>query len=162
MSSLVPDFRFEDILHITPEFLKARNVQALTLDLDNTLAPYKQRGVKPAIAAWLASMREHGIQLAVLSNAREKRVAEFCAPLGLPYISEAQKPGASCFRRVAALLKLPPRKIGMVGDQLFTDIQGAKRNGFLAIWVKPLSLNNPLYRLRSWLESPFLARAPHG
>ena len=162
MPKFRPDRCFETVLHITPEFLKKKDVRALTLDLDNTLAPYKQRKVKPAVAAWLASMREHGIKLAVLSNARERRVAEFCAPLGLPYISKAQKPGVTCFKRVAELLKLPPRHIGMVGDQVFTDIHGAKRSGFLAIWVKPISLRNPLFKLRSWLEWPFLVKAPRG
>jgi len=162
MSNFVPDHCFETVLHITPEFLKEKDVEALTLDLDNTLAPYKHRSVKPAIAAWLASMRAHGIKLTVLSNGRERRVADFCAPLGLPYISKAQKPWASCFKRVAQMLKLPPRKIGMVGDQIFTDISGAKRNGFFAIWVKPINLSNPLFRLRNWLEMPFLANAPRG
>jgi len=160
MSKFVPDCCVDSVLDITPELLQEHNVQALALDLDNTLAPYKHRKVKPAIAAWLASMRDQGFKLAVLSNARKERVSEFCAPLGLPYISYAQKPRLSCYERVSKLLKLPPKKIGMVGDQIFTDVYGAKRSGFFAICVKPIHLGNPLFKLRNLIEQPFLKKTP--
>ena len=159
MSKFTPDHCVDSVTDITPEFLRSHDIRALTLDLDNALASYTQRKVAPAVAAWIASMRDHGIQLMVMSNAREARVASFCAPLGLPYISNAQKPRSLNFKRAAEMLKLLPRHIGMVGDQIFTDVCGAKRSGFFAIRVKPIDLSNPIYRFRSWVEKPFIRGA---
>jgi hypothetical protein len=162
MLSVHPNHCFESILHITTDFLKHHNLRGLALDLDNTLVPYHQTRVMPAVAAWIAGLKQQGFGLAVLSNANEKRVASFCAPLGLPYISKAGKPGNRGYKMTAKLLKLEPKQIGMVGDQLFTDILGARRFGYFAIWVKPINLSNPLYRLRHMIEVPFIKKAPHG
>lgn len=162
MSHFRPDFCFDSVRDITAEFLAERRIKALALDLDNTLAPYKQRSVPSAVAAWLAAMRERGIKLLVLSNAHEQRVAEFCAPLGLPFISRAQKPKREAYRRACRQLALPPEQVAMVGDQIFTDIHGAKKSGLLALCVKPIALHNPLFRLRNWVERPFLAGTPRG
>ena len=160
MLTLRPDHCFDSILHISFDFLKRHDLRGLALDLDNTLAPYKQSRVMPAVAAWIANLKRQGIGLAVLSNARKERVAAFCAPLGLPYVSKAGKPGIGGFRRVSKLLRLEPEQIGMVGDQLFTDMLGARRGGFSAIFVKPLNLKNPFYRLRHMVETPFLKKTP--
>ena len=160
MSRFRPDYRFDAVEKITPDFLKQQGIKGLALDLDNTLAPYKRQLVGKKVALWLAKLRTNGIGLVVLSNARHQRVAAFCAPLGLPFVSKAKKPGIGGFHQAANLLKLRPREMGMVGDQLFTDIRGAKRSGCRAILVSPISLSNPFYRIRSWLERPFLRNAP--
>jgi len=47
----------------------------------------------------------------------------------------------------------------MVGDQLFTDILGAKRLGIHAILVSPLSDKElPHTRIKRWLERFLLGR----
>ena len=46
----------------------------------------------------------------------------------------------------------------MVGDQIFTDILGAKRTGVLALMVEPIQLaGNPGRYLRYAVEEPFRA-----
>ncbi|MCL2546426.1 MAG: YqeG family HAD IIIA-type phosphatase [Oscillospiraceae bacterium] len=158
MSKFNPDRCVNAITDITVDFLCKHDIQGLTLDLDNVLAPYKQTRATTAVATWLAAMRDSGIKLMVLSNAGEPRVSAFCAPLGLQYIANAGKPHPANYRRAAEMLQLPPKHIAMVGDQIFTDVHGAKRSGFYAIRVAPIDLSNPFHRARAWVEKPFLRK----
>ena len=51
-----------------------------------------------------------------------------------------------------------PEETAMVGDQIFTDILGARRSGVLALMVEPIELRgNPGRYLRYAAETPFRA-----
>nr|MBP7165972.1 HAD hydrolase-like protein [Bacillota bacterium] len=57
------------------------------------------------------------------------------------------------------ILGTHPDSTVMVGDQLFTDILGAKRLGIHAILVSPLSDKElPHTRIKRWLERFLLGR----
>ena len=56
------------------------------------------------------------------------------------------KPLPRAFRRGMELLNLPPGQVAVVGDQLFTDVFGAKRLGLYAILVNPLSTGSSVLR----------------
>jgi putative hydrolase of the HAD superfamily len=45
------------------------------------------------------------------------------------------KPDPRCFAAVAAALDLPPAAIAHVGDDPLLDVEGARRAGFLAVWL---------------------------
>lgn len=56
--------------------------------------------------------------------------ARFCArTLG------AAKPDPRCFAAVADALGLPPGAIAHVGDDPLLDVEGARRAGFVAVWL---------------------------
>jgi uncharacterized protein len=72
------------------------------------------------------------------------------------------KPKTHGYARLIALLRSSPAQTVMIGDQLFTDIWGAKRTGLYAILVAPVSpasdslwakLRRPLERWLLWLFS---------
>jgi len=154
--SFRPNHIFSAIIDIKSAFLAEHSIKALTLDLDNALVPYKTRRATPEIIKWLTEMRTSGIKLLVLSNAKQPRVAEFCAPLGLNYIAKAGKPRITAYQSAVKLLGITPEHIAHVGDQIFTDVRGANRSGFISIRVSPIDLSFFPYRLRSWVEKPFL------
>ncbi len=74
----------------------------------------------------------------------------------MPIVANARKPLPGGFRRALALLALPREAVVVVGDQLFTDIVGAKLYGLRAILVEPIVAHDPwntlpLRILERWL-----------
>ncbi len=158
--NLVPDKVFQDIQEITPEFLCAHGILGLAVDLDNTLARYAQRDPDDDTVAWVKALQEAGFSLVVLTNNSEARGGRFCKPLGVTCVHRAGKPRLGGFRRAIKLLGLRPEQIAQVGDQVYTDVWGAKRSGMFSILVTPLHLEGHFFfSLRRKLESPFIRRA---
>lgn len=145
MSLFIPDYILNHVTDITPELLEKMNVQGLLIDIDNTLATHG--GLDPAegIHEWIKSMKSLGIPMLLLSNNREKRVTAFAGKLGLPYISNGKKPFMSGYRKASVLLDIPVHQLAMVGDQLFTDIWGAKRVGMKTILTEPIDISENFF-----------------
>ena len=97
--------------------------------------------------------------LFLLSNSRKPRRAEhFATALGIPFLGRAGKPKTGGFLRAMEQMGRAGAQTAMVGDQIFTDILGAKRAGILAIMVEPIQLaGNPGRYLRYAVEEPFRA-----
>ena len=71
---ITPEYVFKDVTHITPEWLAAKGIRALVLDIDNTLTADRSQELPEEVAQWLAEMRSAGIGLTIVSNGAEKRV----------------------------------------------------------------------------------------
>lgn len=157
--SLIPDGVYPSILAIQPEALAARGVKLLLADLDNTLAKYGQPEPDEAVRAWKAALDGAGVSLFLLSNSRKPtRAKHFAEALGIPYQGHAGKPKRLGFQTAMERMGCTPAQTAMVGDQIFTDILGAKRSGILALMVEPIELaGNPGRYLRYGVETPFRA-----
>ena len=59
--------------------------------------------------------------------------------LDIKYLYEAQKPKKESFDKALELLKCQKFEVAMVGDQMMSDIKGAKEYGIYAILTDPLS-----------------------
>lgn len=162
MSLLRPNDLIRGVGEITPEFLASRGLRGLLLDLDNTLIPYHSYDDYPSSQTWVTEIRSAGIRLALLSNATHRRAEQWRGRLELEGIGMAGKPNPASFRRAAQALGLPPHQVGMVGDQLFTDVLGGNLAGLHTILVHPLIDNAlPHTRLARLLERRVLARHGH-
>ena len=159
-SRLVPDIVLDSILEITPEWLRTRGIMGLSVDLDNTLALYGQKGPMGNTKTWVATILGAGIPIVVISNNSESRCASFCKPLGVPFVYGAGKPRKKGYFRVAQVMRLPAEQIAHVGDQVFTDVWGAKRSGMTAILVQPVCIRGHFFlSVRHRLEMPFISKA---
>lgn len=138
MALLRPDAYFRSLHDIDPGALQARGIAGLIVDLDNTLAGWRDPLPSAAALAWVDRCRAHGLRLVIVSNNQAGRVSQFAAALGVPFLANAKKPTRGAFRRALGLLQTTPERTALIGDQLLTDIFGAKRMGFYAILVKPL------------------------
>lgn len=138
---LRPDAWVGSAPELTPEWLRARGLDGLLLDLDNTVVLWRSVEIGPEIRAWLAAVQAAGVQVCILSNSRRPtRCKAIARDLALPYVYWAGKPRLSGFRRALGLLgRTEPAGVAMVGDQLFTDILGGNRAGVATILVSPLS-----------------------
>ena len=153
-----PNARFRRVEEITPLFLLSHGIRGVLLDVDNTLSPHNAPEPNPQAMQWLAQMRESGIEVVIVSNNHEPRVAPFAAKLGLRHISEASKPLPSGFLRAQQLLNLPRESLAVVGDQLFTDMAGGNTARMFTVLVDPiLPESSFFFRVKRTLERPFLA-----
>ena len=136
--SLVPDRVFSKYEEITPEALGELGITLLLSDLDFTLAPKCVRQPDEALHAWIASMREAGIQVMIVSNNRSgRRVTEFCAQLGIPYQGHAGKPSPRGLKAAMVRAGVDRTHTAMLGDKLLTDVLAAHRAGVLSLMVEP-------------------------
>ncbi len=120
--------------------LYAEGVHGLILDLDNTLTLWQDEAMTPEVAAWIERAKAL-FSVCLLSNAvRGGRVHRMAERLGVPCVHGLGpwgKPGRRAFGCALAETGTAPEETAMIGDQLFTDICGARRLGMLAIMVEP-------------------------
>ncbi|SDF42030.1 hypothetical protein SAMN04488243_15210 [Thermus arciformis] len=156
---LFPREVLPSLLHLTPEWLRARGLKGVILDLDNTLLPYGDEELPEAYRAWLLALRE-AVPVYLLSNALPERFARVQKALGLPGHAPALKPWLG-FRRALKALGLPAEEVAVVGDQVFTDVLGGNLVGAYTVLVPPLREREFFYtRFIRMLETPF--RRPRG
>lgn len=133
-----PDAFAERLSRVSLDELSRLGITGLIVDLDNTLVGYGEDELAPEDAAWMASAKARGVQMVLLSNNFTKRVDRVSAQVGVPAISSALKPLPWAFARALKVLGTPKRNTAVVGDQLFTDVLGAKLLGLHSILTRPL------------------------
>lgn len=111
--------------------------RGIIFDIDNTLvmhgAPADERAKK-----LFARLKEIGFQCCLLSNNQEPRVKMFNESIGVHYIFNAHKPSVKNYEKAMELMGTSKNNTIFIGDQLFTDVWGAKRTGIRNILVKPI------------------------
>ena len=134
-----PKKMFKSVLDIKIDFLKENSIEAVFLDVDNTIIDYDYN-VLEGIEEWIKNLKDNNIKICILSNTKKKEKAEKIAKmLNLPYIYLATKPLKRGFKKAKKLLNLSNNnKIAVVGDQIMTDVLGANRAGMYSILVEPI------------------------
>lgn len=154
-----PTYALKSVKNITPELLKAEGIEALILDLDNTLTTHNNPRPADGIPEWLELMKKSGIKLLIVSNNHAPRVTPFAEMLGLDFVPEGAKPLPKGYNIAAKKFGLPKSKICAVGDQIFTDILGANLAGIRSIFVYPIEFESSLpFRIKRFIERPLLPK----
>ena len=82
----------------------------------------------------------------------------FIDAVGAGYIFKAVKPGVKGYLRAMEMLGTDVRNTLFVGDQLFTDVWGAKNTGILSILVHPIDKKEEIQIvLKRYIEKIVLA-----
>lgn len=119
------------------EKLYEEGYRGIIFDIDNTLvmhgAPADERAKK-----LFARLKELGFACCLLSNNQEPRVKMFNEDVQVNYIFNAHKPSIVNYEKAMELMGTDKMNTIFVGDQLFTDVWGAKRAGIRNILVKPI------------------------
>ena len=132
-----PDYEVESAYGIDYEDLYKKGFRGVIFDIDNTLVPHGAPADQRAIALF-SRLRRIGFRTVLLSNNKEPRVKLFHDGVGSEYIFKAGKPGRTGYENAMKLMGTDPSNTVFVGDQLFTDIWGAKRAGIKTWLVKPI------------------------
>lgn len=138
IKKFLPNEQVDTVFDIDPIALKEKGIKGIITDLDNTLVPWDVADATPEVIDWFAQMKEHGLQVIVISNNNESRVKIFSEPLNIPYLPSAKKPLKRTFNRGARQMGLRNDEVAVVGDQLLTDVLGGNLAGFHTILVTPI------------------------
>ncbi len=165
MKNFYPDLYVENISCITASMLTKMGMEAVVLDVDNTLVPHNEPNPTLDVEAFLADMRAHNVKICVVSNNNFERVSSFAKRIGIEYfVHDALKPRAYGYLKAAEIMDIDAGKTAAIGDQIFTDVWGGNRAGCYTVLVKPIDTRSePFYiKIKRLLEKPFLNKSlPH-
>ena len=149
-----PNIKLDRVTDITLEILKKYNINALILDVDNTLSTHHGQVLTDGLPEWLALMKENNIKMTVLSNSKSKRLEPFAQKIGLDYISMGMKPLPFGYLRALKRLGAKRKETAIVGDQIFTDIVGGNLVGVTTLLLTPIKPETSLrFRMKRKVEA---------
>lgn len=132
-----PDVDIKSAYKIDYEAFYRHGYRGVIFDIDNTLVPHGAPATEEAIKLF-ERLHAMGFQTMLLSNNKEPRVKSFADPLQSKYIYKANKPGKAGYEKAMKQMGTEVANTLFVGDQLFTDVWGAKRLGIFTILTSPI------------------------
>ena len=89
---LKPKAQFDKVTDITAKFLKQNNINAVILDVDNTLIDLDRKPLKD-IEKWADSLKDEKIKICIASNSiKKEKVTKVAEKLDVPFIYFSTKP----------------------------------------------------------------------
>lgn len=133
-----PDTTVSSTYAIDYEKLYLEGYRGILFDIDNTLVEHGKEATEQAMKLF-RRLRKIGFECCLISNNKKKRVHMFNEKIGVHTVFNAHKPAKKGYYYAMELMDTRPENTVFVGDQLFTDIFGAKRIGLKNFLVKPIN-----------------------
>lgn len=132
-----PDLYISSAYNIDFQSYYDAGYRGIIFDIDNTLvchgAPADERSIR-----LFSGLKEMGFQILLLSNNKEPRVKMFNDAVQVQYIFKAGKPAKKGYLAAMKKLGTNTNNTMFVGDQLFTDVWGARNAGIFSLLVQPI------------------------
>ena len=138
MRNLYPDRYFDKKKDIPFRKYYEQGYRGVIFDIDNTLVPHDAPVTEESVA-FIQGLKDMGFQICLLSNNDEQRVSLFNEPLNVHYIYKAHKPSRLGYERAMEIMHTDKTNTLFVGDQIFTDVWGARRTGIYSILLDPIN-----------------------
>ena len=132
-----PDAYMDSTYVIDFEKLYKEGIRGVIFDIDNTLVPHGAPADERAIRLF-ARLRSIGLDYCLISNNQLPRGKPFADVVQAKFVEDAHKPSRKNYLKAMKLMHVDLDSCIFVGDQIFTDVYGAKRCGMRTILVKPL------------------------
>lgn len=139
MGPLKPDISIRKLTDLDLPGLWKSGIRGLLLDADNSLIPYGTMSLPDGYRTWLDDALAQGFSIVVLTNNFKRRATLIKRLIGLPVVYGWVKPWPWGMAKAVKELGMPKERILLVGDQLFTDVLGAKVAGLSSALVDPLA-----------------------
>lgn len=157
LQSFYPDEYISSAYRIDFEKYYEQGYRGILFDIDNTLvehgAPADERSI-----ALIEKLKTMGFGILLLSNNKEPRVKMFNDAVQVKYIYKAGKPAKAGYEKAMQLLGTKKATTLFVGDQLFTDVWGARNAGIHAVLVQPIDKKEEIQIvLKRYLEKIVLS-----
>ena len=149
-----PDAIEESAYVIDYKALYEDGYRGLIFDIDNTLVEHGAPATDRA-KELIRNVKNIGFDVVVLSNNKEPRVKSFCDAVGCSYFYKCNKPMKRAYNNAMDKMHTDSATTVSVGDQIFTDVWGARRLKIKSILVKPIDKHEEiqiiLKRRLEWL-----------
>lgn len=137
LSCFYPDEYLDSTYVIDFDALYRAGYRGVIFDIDNTLVPHGAPADERARALF-CHLKEIGFDCCLLSNNQLPRIELFNQDIHVKFIENAHKPSVKNYRKAMQMMGTNTGNTLFVGDQLFTDVYGARRTGIHSILVKPI------------------------
>lgn len=137
LSCFYPDEYLDSTYVIDFDALYRAGYRGVIFDIDNTLVPHGAPADERARALF-CHLKEIGFDCCLLSNNQLPRIELFNQDIHVKFIENAHKPSVKNYRKAMQMMGTNTENTLFVGDQLFTDVYGARRTGIHSILVKPI------------------------
>ena len=132
-----PDVYLDSAYEVDFESLYLKGFRGVIFDIDNTLVPHGAPADDRAVKLF-ERLKNIGYRCCLISNNQEPRVKMFNEKIQVDYVYNAHKPSTKNYKKAMEIMGTDTEDTLFVGDQLFTDVWGAKRAGIKSILVKPI------------------------
>ena len=147
-----PDEYLDSTYEIDFDLLYKKGYRGVIFDIDNTLVPHGAPADARAEALF-SHLKSIGFSCCLLSNNQRPRVELFNKNIGVNFIEDAHKPSVKSYQKAMKMMGTDTENTLFVGDQLFTDVFGARRTGIHSILVKPIHPKEEIHIvLKRYLE----------
>ncbi len=133
-----PDIYQKSILDINYKALKKRGIKCIAFDLDNTLVGPSSINLNKDKFKLIENLKKD-FKIVILSNSLKSRVKKISKVLKVDYYAFSIKPTQRNYKKIKKELKFKEKEVLTIGDQLLTDVLGAKRAGFYSALIKPMN-----------------------
>lgn len=152
-----PDLYLDSAYQIDFGEYYRKGYRGIIFDIDNTLVPHGAPADARSIEL-IGRLKEMGFGVVFLSNNKEPRVKMFNDAVHAEYIYKAGKPGKKGYLKAMEMMGTERKTTLFVGDQLFTDVWGARNTGIFSILVCPMDKKEEIQIvLKRYLEKIVLA-----
>ena len=132
-----PDMKLNSVYEVDFNRLYKKGIRGLIFDIDNTLVPHGA-DADERIEKLFGELKKMGFKTFLLSNNKLERVKRFNANIRSLYIYKAGKPNTVNYIKAMRMMGTGKENTVFIGDQLFTDIWGAKKAGISTILLNPI------------------------
>lgn len=114
-------------------------IKAVILDVDDTLRK-DMKDVPKCNKEWIEGLKGK-IKIMIVSNGVDKDIEKYFKENGIDYIGFACKPLKKNFLKACEKMNVKPENVLAIGNSLFDDIYGGKRNNMKTALVKEVEDN---------------------
>ena len=142
IEAVTPDSYYPSIYKIDYQTLKKEKIDTLLFDIDNTITKVDDLNIPKETADLMENLKKQGFKILLFSNNHQQRAFPVAQKLNLPLLSDAGKPEKKAYAKALNTLNSTKENTAAIGDQLLSDVVGAKKYGIKAILVDQLSKEN--------------------
>ena len=133
-----PDISIKNVEQLNEEEIakiKERyGIEGVILDVDDTLRK-DMNNIPRCNQEWIENLRNQ-FKVIVVSNGFDKKIEQFLKERNIDYIGFANKPLKKNFIKACEKMDIEPERVLVIGDSLFSDIYGGKRNNMKTVHIK--------------------------
>lgn len=137
MKNFIPDMYQKNISSINYEKLKKRGIKVLLFDLDNTIIERDNYKLSAQTKNLFLKLNKDFMIYIISNSFNFEKLENISKKLNISYIGGSMKPLSKGYKKLK-FKSIKNNQIAMIGDQLLTDVWGAKRMGYMAILTDPI------------------------
>ena len=135
-----PDIEIDKVRELDGEMIarlkQEYGIEGIILDVDKTLRK-DMKNIPKCNQEWIENLKGQ-LKIIILSNGIDKDIDNFFKERGIDYIGFTNKPLKKNFIKACKMMNVEPDKVLVVGDSLFSDIHGGKRNCMKTVLVRDM------------------------